>query len=158
MRMDLVPPTVIPDDIGHGPSILHRQAVICASEAAPAARSAQEIVCALAGIADGRRRTDTRAAVDLVEPPEDIEMSHERTAPVQWQGRPRAVTRYGVEALSGLYHVPFADIPNAEDGRPQWLDDLLRRHGTDRDELAAAVTVARTMRPGADAAPLKPAI
>ena len=150
-------PTVIPDDIGRDPFVLHRQAVLCASEEAQAARSAHEKVSARAGIADGRRRTDPRAAVDLVEPPEDIEMGHERTTPVQWQGRPWAVSRSGIEALGESYHVPFAGIPEAEDGRPRWLDDLLGRDGTDRDHPAAAGTAAGTMRPGADAAPLKPA-
>ncbi len=69
------------------------------------------------------------------------------TEPVHWQGRQWAVTGYGIEALDGMYHVPFIDIPNAEDGRPAWLNDLCRRYGTDGDDLAAALRVARTLRP-----------
>ncbi|WP_414468224.1 hypothetical protein [Methylobacterium currus] len=38
-----------------------------------------------------------------------------------------------------------------------WLDALCRRYGTDRDDLAAALRVARAKRPGAAAAPLEPA-
>lgn len=79
-------------------------------------------------------------------------MSHELTGPVLWQGRQWAVTGYGIEALDGMYHVPFSEVPDAADARPRWLDDLCGRYGTDRDDLAAAVRVARTMRPGADAA------
>ena len=84
-------------------------------------------------------------------------MSHDLTDPVHWQGRQWAVTGYGIEALDGMYHVPFSDIPDAEAGRPEWLDDLWRRYGTDRDDLAAALRVARTVRPGAAPAPSKSA-
>ncbi|AWN42798.1 hypothetical protein [Methylobacterium durans] len=84
-------------------------------------------------------------------------MSHELTEPVHWQGRQWAVTGYGIEALDGMYHVPYSDIPDAADARPQWLDELCRRYGTDCDDLAAAVRVARTMRPGADTAASKSA-
>jgi hypothetical protein len=73
-------------------------------------------------------------------------MSHELTEPVHWQGRQWAVTGYGIEALDGMYHVPFADIPDTEAGRPEWLDTLCRRYGTDGDDLAAALRVARTVR------------
>ncbi|CAO4139487.1 hypothetical protein [Methylorubrum aminovorans] len=82
-------------------------------------------------------------------------MSHELTEPVYWQGRQWAVTGYGIEALDGMYHVPFADIPEAEDGRPGWLDDLRRRYGTDGDDLAAALRVARTVRAEAKASASK---
>lgn len=84
-------------------------------------------------------------------------MSHELTEPVHWQGRQWAVTGYGIEALDGMYHVPFSDIPEPEAGRPEWLDDLWRRYGTDRDDLAAALLVARTVRPGATPPPSKSA-
>lgn len=84
-------------------------------------------------------------------------MSHELTEPVHWQGRQWAVTGYGIEALDGMYHVPFSDIPDAEDGRPAWLEALGRRYGTDRDDLAAALRVARAMHHGAAAAPSKSA-
>ncbi len=85
-------------------------------------------------------------------------MSHELTEPVHWQGRQWAVTGYGIEALDGRYHVPFSDIPEAGDGRPPWLDDLCRRYGTDGNELAAALRVARTVRSKAKAAPSKSAV
>ncbi len=84
-------------------------------------------------------------------------MSHDLTEPVHWQGRQWAVTGYGIEALDGMYHVPFSEIPDADDEPPRWLDDLCRRYGTDRDDLAAALRVARTVRPGAVAAPSEPA-
>lgn len=84
-------------------------------------------------------------------------MSHELTEPVHWQGRQWAVTGYGIEALDGMYHVPFSDIPDADVDPLQWLDDLCRRYGTDRDDLAAALRVARTVRPGAGAARSKSA-
>ncbi|ACB24610.1 transporter [Methylobacterium radiotolerans] len=90
-------------------------------------------------------------------PPEEVAMSHELTEPVHWQGRQWAVTGYGIEALDGMYHVPFSEIPDAEAGRPEWLDGLWRRYGTDRDDLAAALRVARTVRPGATPAPSKSA-
>ncbi len=79
-------------------------------------------------------------------------MSREAVEPVQWQGRRWAVTGYGVEALDGRYRIPFRDIPEGEDGRPRWLDDLCRRYGTDRDDLAAALRVARRFRSAARAA------
>ncbi|MEE7448990.1 hypothetical protein MRF4_14955 [Methylobacterium radiotolerans] len=71
-------------------------------------------------------------------------MGHDLTDPVHWQGRQWAVTGYGIEALDGMYHVPFAEIPDAEAERPDWLADLWNRYGTDRDDLAAALRVARS--------------
>jgi len=73
-------------------------------------------------------------------------MSHGLTEPVHWQGRQWAVTGYGIEALDGMYHVPFSDIPDAKAGRPEWLDALCRRYGTDGDDLAAALKVARSIQ------------
>jgi hypothetical protein len=37
-------------------------------------------------------------------------MSHGLTEPVHWRGRQWAVTGYGIEALDGMYHVPFSEI------------------------------------------------
>lgn len=73
-------------------------------------------------------------------------MSHELTEPVHWQGRQWAVTGYGIEALDGMYHIPFSEIWNAGDGRLPWLDALCRRYGTDCDDLNAALKVARSLR------------
>ena len=84
-------------------------------------------------------------------------MSHGLTEPVHWQGRQWAVTGYGIEALDGMYHVPFTDIPEAEAGRPEWLDALCRRYGTDGDDLAAALRVARRIRAEAKAPSSTPA-
>lgn len=75
-------------------------------------------------------------------------MSHDLTQPVHWQGRQWAVTGYGIEALDGMYHVPYAEILEAANGQPRWLQDLCRRYGTDRDDLAAALRVARAVRSG----------
>ncbi|WP_342108699.1 hypothetical protein [Methylobacterium sp. SI9] len=83
-------------------------------------------------------------------------MSHGPTEPVHWQGRQWAVTGYGIEALDGMYHVPFADIPDAGTARPDWLDALLRRYGTGGDDLSAALGVARMVRAGANATASKP--
>lgn len=84
-------------------------------------------------------------------------MSYELTEPVHWQGRQWAVTGYGIEALNGMYHVPFSDIGEAGDKRLSWFDDLCRRYGTDREDLAAALKVARATRPRADNALAKTA-
>ncbi|SFF04836.1 hypothetical protein SAMN02799627_05114 [Methylobacterium sp. 13MFTsu3.1M2] len=46
-------------------------------------------------------------------------MSHGLTEPVRWEGRQWAVTGYGIEALDGMYHIPFSEIPDAEAGRPE---------------------------------------
>ncbi|MGU3664021.1 hypothetical protein ACLBX9_07530 [Methylobacterium sp. A49B] len=73
-------------------------------------------------------------------------MSHGLTEPVHWQGRQWAVTGYGIEALDGMYHVPFSEIPDAEAGRPEWLDGLWGRYGTDRNDLDAALRVARSVQ------------
>lgn len=73
-------------------------------------------------------------------------MSHELTEPVHWQGRQWAVTGYGIEALDGTYHIPFSDIPDTPDQWPAWLNALCQRYGTERDDLAAALRVARTVR------------
>ncbi|ACL57301.1 hypothetical protein [Methylobacterium nodulans] len=70
-------------------------------------------------------------------------MSSSLTEPVYWQGRQWAVTGYGIEALDGMYHVPAAEIGSVDERPPQWLDDLWRRYGTDRNDLTAAVAVAR---------------
>ncbi|UHC17113.1 hypothetical protein LRS73_04140 [Methylobacterium currus] len=70
-------------------------------------------------------------------------MSHDLGEPVHWQGRQWAVTAYGIEALDGMYHVPFSEIPGADDGPAPWLEALRRRYGTDRDDLDAALKVAR---------------
>lgn len=67
-------------------------------------------------------------------------------------GRQRAVTGCGIEALDGMYHVPFSDIPDAGAGRPEWLEALCRRYGTDGDDLAAALKVARSIRYAANGA------
>lgn len=75
-------------------------------------------------------------------------MSHGLTEPVHWQGRQWAVTGYGIEALDGMYHIPFTDIPAAEAGPPEWLDRLWRRYGTDRNDLNAALRIARSLRGG----------
>jgi hypothetical protein len=73
-------------------------------------------------------------------------MTHGLTEPVHWLGRQWAVTGYGIEALDGMYHVPFSDIPDAEAERPEWLDSLRRRYGTDRNDLDAALRVACLIR------------
>ncbi|MDP4003350.1 hypothetical protein [Methylobacterium sp. NEAU K] len=75
-------------------------------------------------------------------------MSHDLIEPVHWQGRQWAVTGYGIEALDGMYHIPFSEIPDGSEGRVSWLDDLWRRYGTDRDDLAAALKVARSIQAG----------
>lgn len=75
-------------------------------------------------------------------------MSHGLTEPVYWEGRQWAVTGYGIEALDGMYHIPFTDIPAAEAGPPEWLDRLWRRYGTDRNDLNAALRIARSLRGG----------
>lgn len=75
-------------------------------------------------------------------------MSQGLTEPVHWQGRQWAVTGYGIEALDGMYHVPFADIPGADTRRPEWLESLWRRYGTDRNDLDAALRVARAVQRG----------
>lgn len=74
-------------------------------------------------------------------------MSHELTEPVHWKGRQWAVTGYGIEALDGMYHVPPADIWPRSDGTLPWLDALCRRYGTDREDLTAALEVARARWP-----------
>ncbi|MFH6783271.1 MULTISPECIES: hypothetical protein [Methylobacterium] len=70
-------------------------------------------------------------------------MNHDLGEPVTWQGRQWAVTAYGIEALDGMYHVPFSEIPAADDGSAPWLESLRRRYGTDRNDLDAALKVAR---------------
>ncbi|GJE12215.1 MULTISPECIES: hypothetical protein [Methylobacterium] len=84
-------------------------------------------------------------------------MGHGLTEPVHWQGRQWAVTGYGIEALGGRYHIPFADLPDTGTARPDWLDALFRRYGTDGDDLSEALKVARTVRSGAKATASKPA-
>jgi hypothetical protein len=84
-------------------------------------------------------------------------MRHESIARVHWQGRQWAVTDYGIEALDGMYHVPYSEIRDADAGPMPWLDDLRSRYGTDCDDLAAALQVAREKCPGTGIAPLKPA-
>ena len=84
-------------------------------------------------------------------------MSHGLTEPVHWQGRQWAVTGYGIEALDGMYHVPFSDIPDADAAPPRWLEDLCHRYGTDRDDLTAALRVARVVRPRAEGTSAKSA-
>lgn len=74
-------------------------------------------------------------------------MSHELTEPVHWQGRQWAVTGYGIKALDGTYYVPYCEIPDTDGVRPPWLDDLFRRYGTDKDDLAAALKVVRSIQP-----------
>ncbi|MEE7450221.1 hypothetical protein MRF4_21770 [Methylobacterium radiotolerans] len=82
-------------------------------------------------------------------------MDHARTEPAHWRGRQWVVTGYGIEVLDGMDHVPFSDIPDVENGRPPWLESLWRRYRTDREDLAAALKVARNLRPGATPAPSK---
>lgn len=72
-------------------------------------------------------------------------MGHELTEPVHWRGRQWAVTDYGIEALDGMYHVPTAEVWPSPDGTLPWLEALYRRYGTDRDDLNAALKVARTI-------------
>ncbi|MER2265309.1 hypothetical protein [Methylobacterium oxalidis] len=71
-------------------------------------------------------------------------MRHELTEPVHWQGRQWAVTGYGIEALNGMYHVAAEQIWPESNGTLPWLDALCRRYGTDRDDLNAALKVARS--------------
>lgn len=56
-----------------------------------------------------------------------------------------------------MYHIPYSDIPDVDGGRPEWLDGLWRRYGTDRDDLAAALKVARSIRAETAKGPAKPA-
>lgn len=78
-------------------------------------------------------------------------MGYELTGPVHGRGRRWAVTGYGVEALDGRYHVPAADIWPATAVPPEWARDLYHRSGVDRDDLDAALDVARSVfaRPAA---------
>lgn len=73
-------------------------------------------------------------------------MSHDLTEPVHWQGRKWAVTGYGIEALDGKYHVPFSEISETSRGRLAWFEALCRRYGTDRDDLEAALKMARAIQ------------
>jgi hypothetical protein len=84
-------------------------------------------------------------------------MSHDLTEPVHWEGRQWAVTGYGIEALDGMYHVPYSEIGDADERAMPWLEALCRRYGTNRDDLAAALKVARAIRPRAGGADPKPA-
>jgi hypothetical protein len=84
-------------------------------------------------------------------------MSHDLTEPVHWEGRQWAVTGYGIEALDGMYHVPFSEIGETGERPLPWLEALHRRYGTDRDDLAAALKVARAIRPGTGGADQKAA-
>ena len=72
-------------------------------------------------------------------------MSHEFGEPVHWRGRQWAVTGFGIEALDGMYHVPAAEIWLEGSEPPRWVRDLRQRYGTDRDDLDAALKVARTV-------------
>jgi len=78
-------------------------------------------------------------------------MSQDLAQPIHWQGRQWAVTAYGIEALDGIYHVPFSEISPADDGPAPSLEALRRRYGTDRNDLDAALRVARRIL--TDAAP-----
>ncbi|KQU19042.1 hypothetical protein ASG63_07795 [Methylobacterium sp. Leaf94] len=80
-------------------------------------------------------------------------MAHELTEPVHWRGRQWAVTGYGIEALDGMYHVSAAEIWSGPDGTLPWLEALHRRYGTDREDLDAALKVARTIWSAPDALP-----
>ena len=73
-------------------------------------------------------------------------MTHPLTEPVRWQWRQWAVTGYGIEALDGMEHVPVSEIPDADAGRPEWLESLRRRSGTGRNDLDAALKVGRALR------------
>ncbi|WP_292505003.1 hypothetical protein [Methylobacterium sp.] len=72
-------------------------------------------------------------------------MVHDLTDHVHWQGRQWAVTEFGIEALDGMYHVPSSEIWDDNGRPPGWLNSLHRRYGTDRDDLNAAVKVARSI-------------
>jgi hypothetical protein len=43
--------------------------------------------------------------------------------PVYWRGRQWAVTDYGIEALSGLYHIPWCNLED-EPSRQRLLTEL----------------------------------
>ncbi|ACA17299.1 hypothetical protein M446_2877 [Methylobacterium sp. 4-46] len=79
-------------------------------------------------------------------------MNSSLTEPVYWQGRQWAVTGYGIETLDGMYHVAAAEVGAVGDAPPRWLDALWRRYGTDRDDLSAALAVARQVFACPDAA------
>ncbi len=81
-------------------------------------------------------------------------MSQDLAQPIHWQGRQWAVTAYGIEALDGMYHVPFSEISPADDGPAPWLEALRRRYGTDRNDLDAALRVARAVLKDASSAPV----
>ncbi|GJD76358.1 hypothetical protein [Methylobacterium goesingense] len=70
-------------------------------------------------------------------------MGHTLTEPVHWRGRQWAVTGYGIEALDGMYHVLAAEVWPGPDGTLPWREAPYRRYGTDRDDLNAALKVAR---------------
>ena len=76
-------------------------------------------------------------------------MIQDLALPIHWQGRQWAVTAYGIEALDGMYHVPFSEISPTDDGPAPWLEALRRRYGTDRNDLDAALKVAREILTGA---------
>jgi hypothetical protein len=76
-------------------------------------------------------------------------MSRHPTQPVHRQGWQQVVTGHAIEALDGIYHVPFFEIRSAGNGPSPRLDALHRGYGTDREDLLAALKVTRTLRPDA---------
>jgi len=151
---------IVPDDSGHDHTVQQHTVVVSACSDLSAAHAAKTLFCEAAGIVDWRQRADTWMVAELAAARSDhvaeaVCRRHDLTDPVHWQGRQWAVTGYGIEALDGLYHVPFSEIPDA--GRPDWLESLWHRYGTDRDDLAAALQVARSIRSAATPEPSRSA-
>jgi hypothetical protein len=63
--------------------------------------------------------------------------------PVYSRGRQWAVTGYGIEALSGLYHIPWCNLED-EPSRQRLLTELQHHYWIHRDDLKAALAACRS--------------
>ncbi len=67
-------------------------------------------------------------------------MTCDLAEPVYWQGRQWAVTAYGIEALSGRYHIAWRDLQD-EPARMQILGQMQHHYWVHMDDLRNALVV-----------------
>jgi hypothetical protein len=72
--------------------------------------------------------------------------------PIYWQGRQWAVTAYGVEAMSGRYHIAWRDLED-EPARKRVFDQMRDHYWVHLDDFREALEAsARARQPAARAA------